>query len=422
MIRGAGHCAWLAALWIGLGGCDGVGRALVGKGSEAASNDLSCEPTPCVDTPVSALRIPEPTPFGTTECTPPAPELCEPAGEIEPLLEGERPGGCRRTLSLDDDAFDAEALRNLSCGRARLVRTQAGPATLRVEGADWSRIDLDLQTADPVTLELVAPVRFQQLIVRMRGPFTLRVSETDVVRDIHVASDSPDASVTLEKTELRAVRFGDEQAQFEGVLSVTRSKLDQVNLAARELRFETVGLIEARVRADHLQWVDVTGRRVELTIRSAIVSSSNFIDFRVKQCELLGLYNVDLTTYFIPTCSAGPTRLFNSNLNRGSLDGAIDSDRTQLTQTIFGLHDTTDLLAWDTNLDQVNFCSSSDHVTVAGKGTFSCATCRELDGSQVPLDACVHEESQTLFLKTCGAIFVAPDCDPTPDRMRPPFN
>jgi hypothetical protein len=422
MIRGARSYAWLAASWLALVGCNGVGRAVVGKSSDGKGNDLACEPEPCRDKPVSVLRIPEPVEFATTECTPPAPELCEPASELEPLLEGERPGGCRRTLSLDDDAFDAGALRNLTCGRARLVRTQAASTMLRVEGADWSHIDLDLQTADPVTLELVAPVRLEQLIIRMRGPFTLRVSEANMVHDIRVASDSPGASVTLEKAELHTIRFGDEQAQFAGVLAVTRSKLQQVNLVARELRFETVGLVDARVRADHLQWVDVTGRRVELTIRSAVLSSSNFIDLRVKECERLSLHAVEAAAFVIPTCSAGPTRIFDSSLGRGSLDGAIDSDRTKLSGTILGLHDTTDLLAWDTDLTNVNFCSNADHVTVAGKGTFTCATCRELDGSQVPIDACVHEDSQTLFLKTCGAIFVAPDCDPTPDRMRPPFN
>jgi hypothetical protein len=421
MIRGADCCAWLAASWIALTGCDGVGRSLVGRSSDGKGGDLACEPPPCRDMPFSALQIPEPAAFATTSCTPPAPELCEPANENEPLLEGERPGGCRRTISLDDDAFDAGALRSLGCGRARLIRTQADSTTVRVEGADWSHIDLDLQTADPVTLELVAPVRLEQLIIRMRGPFTLRVSESNVVHDIRVASDSPDASVMLEKTELQTIRFGDEQAQFAGVLAVKRSKLAQVNLVARELRFETVGVIDARVRADDLQWVDVTGRRVELTVGSAVLSSSNLVDLRIKECELLSLHDVDASSYVIPTCSGGPTRLFDSRLGRGSLEGVIQSDRTELFETILGLHDTTDLLAWETTLGTVNFCSNSDHVTIAGKGTFTCATCRELDGSQVPIDACVHEDSQTLFLKTCGAIFVAPDCDPTPDRMRPPF-
>jgi hypothetical protein len=86
------------------------------------------------------------------------------------------------------------------------------------------------------------------------------------------------------------------------------------------------------------------------------------------------------------------------------------------------MHEATDVVLWGTSLARVNFCAGTDHVVVAGDGSFRCATCRELDGTGVPIDACLHEKNKTLFVKSCGVLAVAPVCEPTPLRMRPPFN
>jgi hypothetical protein len=414
--------SWLAGACLALGACDGVGRALVEAGNEGASDPLTCEPIECRDILFAELAFPEPQTPNLTLCTPRSPALCNPASETEPGLDRNPPGACRRTLSLDDDAFDPDAIRSLSCTQARLVRTQSGSgAVLRIEDASWTQLDLDIETSDPVTLELVSP-QLAHLQMRVRGPVTLRVLDAKAVHDWAVATDSPAATVDLEDTEVKTIRFGDPQAQFVGRLSIARSTIAQASINARDLMLETVGLSDSRITAEHTQWFDVTSRRTKLSAGTAVISASRLTEIEVERCVFLSLHRSNLAAYAIPACSGGPTRVFETTLSRGSLQGAIDADGSRITETVFGMHDATDLLLWGTSLTRVNFCAGTDHVVVAGEGSFLCAACRELDGTGVPIDACVHEENETSFVKSCGVLAVAPVCEPTPLRMRPPFN
>lgn len=157
-------------------------------------------------------------------------------------------------------------------------------------------------------------------------------------------------------------------------------------MTARDLLLETVGLSEARITAENLHWVDVTARN-----------------------------------YAIPPCAGGPTRLFESNLTLGNLDGQVNLDSSQIKNSVFGASE-TNLQLWDTNLRRVNFCAGTDHVVIAGQGSYECVACRELDGSKVPIDACLQADIRPLFLKSCRLLDVAPICDPAPIRMRRPFN
>jgi hypothetical protein len=413
---------WIAAACLALAGCDGVGRALVEAGGGGNFGDLTCEPIECRDILFAPLQFPAPQAPDLTRCTARSPALCEPASETEPGLDRDPPGACRRTFSLDDDTFDPDALRTLSCTKARFVRTQSGSdAVLRIEGANWAQLELDIETADPVTLELVSP-QLTNLQMRVHGPVTLRVLDTQAVNDWMVATDSPAATVDLRDTQVKAVRFGDPQLPFAGKLSIARSTIAQASIDARDLALETVGLNDSRITAVHMEWVDVTSRRTKLSAGTAVISASRLSEMEIEQCELLSFHRSSLASYAIPSCTGGPTRLFESTLSRGSLQGAFDIDGSRIDETVFGMHDATDLLLWATSLSRVNFCAGTDHVVVAGQGSFLCATCRELDGTGVPIDACVHEENKTSFLKSCGVLAVAPVCEPTPLRMRPPFN
>jgi hypothetical protein len=114
--------------------------------------------------------------------------------------------------------------------------------------------------------------------------------------------------------------------------------------------------------------------------------------------------------------------LFQTTLTRGTLDGALDVDDSQIRSSVFGVNAPTDLLLWDADLSSVNFCAGTDHVAIAGESSFDCALCRELDGSGVAIDACHQpEDTSLLFLKSCQLLDVAPKCSPAARRMRPPF-
>jgi hypothetical protein len=356
------------------------------------------------------------------KCAPPAPEQCAPASETEPGLDHGLAGVCRRKLSLDDDQIDLDAIRGLSCGRARLVRTQTGAgAVVQIDGARWAQLDLTVETLDPMTLELSA-ASLTQLQLRVSGPVRLRVIDPAVVNDLSLATDSPAASLDLLNAEVRSIRLGDDQAEFAGTLSIARSKITDAHVVARDLVLESVELTRARVTAENLHWVDVTARQAQLSANTAVISASRLSTFEVVRCGLLSLHRTALASYAIPACSDGPTRLFGATLDRGNLDGTFDVDESNIDNSIFGVSEATELQLWDTSLSRVNFCAGTDHVVIAGTGTFECAACRELDGTGVPIEACRQRDGELLFLKSCHVLDVAPDCDPEPIRMRPPFN
>jgi hypothetical protein len=412
---------WLAGLCVLLAACDGVGRALVESGPEGGMDDLQCVPIECRPAKFVPLNIAEPRP-PDVKCAPPSPEQCEPASETEPGLDHASAGVCRRKLSLDDDQIDLEAIRSLSCGRARLVRTQHGAgAVVQVDGARWTQLDLTVETVDPLTLEL-SSAWLMQLQLRVSGPVTLRVVEPAVVNDLLLSTDSPAASVDLSNAEVTSVRLGDDQTEFAGTLSIARSKITDANVLARDLVLESVELTRARVTAKNLHWVDVTARQAQLAADTAVISASRLSTFQVVRCGLLSLHRTSLASYAIPACSDGPTRLYEATMDRGNLDGAFDADASSIENSIFGVSDATDLKLWDTSLSRVNFCAGTDHVVIAGQATFECAACRELDGTGVPIDACLQADNELLFLKSCRVLDVAPVCEPEPIRMRPPFN
>lgn len=412
---------WLASLCLVLAACDGVGRALVEEGFDDQIDDLQCAIMECRPAKFTPLKIAEPN-APDVGCAPSAPEQCEPASETEPGLGQGDVGVCRRTLSLDDDQIDLTAIRRLSCGRARLVRTQSGSgAVVQIDGARWTQLDVSVETVDPMTLELTS-ASLSQIQLRISGPVTVRVLDRAIATDLLVSSDSPSAAVDFLDANVTSVRLGDEQAEFAGRLAITRSKITRANLVARDLTLESVELTSARVTAENLHWVDVTARQVKLSADTAVISASRLAAFEVLRCGLLAIHRTTLTSYAIPACSDGPTRLFGATLARGNLDGAFDVDDSTINGSVFGVSDTTDLKLWDTNLSSVNFCAGTDHVVVAGQASFDCAACQELDGTGVPIDACRQADNKLLFLKSCRVLDVAPTCDPTPIRMRPPFN
>lgn len=412
---------WLICACLLLAACDGVGRALVDRGPGEGGDGPGCPIMEC--RPTGFLPLMPLDPYGPTDrCTEPSPAQCEPANETEPGLDPAAAGACRHVYSLDDDEVDLDALRGLACGNVRLVRTQPEPASFRIEDANWIDLDLEIESASALTLEVARPF-LTQTRLRIIGPVTVRVLETRALHDVVVMSESAAAAIDVTDAAAQAIRLGDEGDEFAARITMTRSTLERVQIFARDLSFETVGLSQARVTAENLHWVDVTSRGVKLAVGTAVISASRLSEVEVLSCDVLDIHRSSLSAYAIPACSVDPTRLFESTLTRGTLDGTFDADNAQIVNSVFGANDATDLLLWDTRLSVVNFCAGTNHVVLAGKSATGCSRCQELDGSQVPIDACREPNNDKLVVSSfCELLYLAPDCDPAPERMRPPFN
>jgi hypothetical protein len=414
--------AQIAAVCLLLFGCDGVGRALVANGGGEGGDDLTCQPVECTEVLLPEVRAVPPsfTDPQLADCKPADPQLCDPASEPSPDLGRDEPTPCRRTISLDDD-FDQAALRNLHCGRLKLARAQAGEGVVHLANVRWTRVALEIETSDPLRLELSA-AQLTQVSLHLRGPVELRMVEGAKAERVGVTSDDRDTIFELDGSSADTLRTGDEEGEYAGRLSLVRSSVTSAHLRAREMHFETASLTEATLEARTLYWFDVTARRVELAADEAAISASRLSQFDVTRCGQLSRYRVVAEKFRIPSCGGDRTRLFESLFSRGSLDGVLAGDSSEFNQVVFGFHEPTVLQLWDGSLGNTNFCGGTERVVVAGRVSSICAICREVDGGNVSIDACAHKNAKLTFLKSCTQLDELASCNPTPERMRPPLN
>jgi len=415
--------AQIAAVCLLLLGCDGVGRALVANNPEGGDDSLSCAPVECRE-----VRLPEVHPVppsltdpGLASCTSQSPQLCEPVPEPSPGVSGDKDrSACRRTLSLDDD-FDEAALRDLRCGSLKLVRKQAREGVVRLSNVRWAQVALEVESSDPLRLELAA-AQLTQVSLRLYGPVEVRLVEGGNAQRVAVTGDDGESAFALDGSEAETLRVGGEEREYAGRLKLVRSTLKSADLRARQLHFETVSLSDTSIAARRIDWFDVTARRVQLAADEAAISASRLSYFDITRCGQLSMYRASVATFRIAGCSGDRARLFESQFNRGSLDGVLAADGSEFSQVIFGFYEPTVLQLWEGNLGNTNFCGGTERVVLAGRVTGTCAMCREVDGERVPIDACAHTDAKLTFLKCCTQLDELQPCRPTPERMRPPFN
>ncbi len=404
--------------------CETVGRSLVETIPEGGEDDLRCTPFECTE-----ITMPSSTPITAADTSPnldlcqtPSRDRCDPVTETGPSPVRGRLGTCVSTHAIDDGRFDPDAVRSLTCMRLRLQSTQPNAdGVLRIEGVTWSRVELEVESSQPFTLEL-AGAALDRVQVQLRGPITFRLVDGQALSGVALAAESPSASVEFRASDATKLGIGDASGSFAGRVHMTRTTVKVAQLYAREIALETVGIQDARLEAERVRFVDVTSRGLDLAFREAVLSASRLTQTDVESCGALGVYGSTVLGYRIPACSDAETRLVSSSFSRGSVDGDLLVDDAKFERGLFGLNEPTDLQLWDVGLVDTNFCSNTDRVVIAGKTSAVCGLCREMDGSRVSVDPCVHEEADPNFLKCCVALDEAPVCSPPPERMRPPFN
>ncbi|HKU42130.1 MAG TPA: hypothetical protein VJR89_28420 [Polyangiales bacterium] len=401
--------------------CNGVGRAVVGNIPDLEGEDLACTRMECREVlfaPIAPLPDSAIDP-ALSGCTPPDPALCEPASEPAPDLAGRERRACRRAVSLDGEV-DLAPLAVLSCAKLKLSRTQSGDAVLALPDVRWSQVELEVESRDALRLEL-AGAQLTRVRLTLRGPVEVRVRQGGAMQGVAVTSEAADAAFSVDASEAETLRIGGDAGAFAGRVYLVRSTLEAVELRARELRLETVGLRDALLEAGGLDLIDVTARDVRVAGDRLAISASRLTEFELERCGELSVYRARFAGFSIPACAGERTRLFESSFERGSLAGIIAADMSEFQRSLFGVSEPTVATFWDANLDNINFCAGTERVVVAGETKALCAVCREVDGSQPPIDACAHEHAKPLVIKCCDALSELSQCEPTPERMRPPF-
>lgn len=396
--------------------CDGIGRSVVGE-HYGRFDVPDCDPA----LPCEALTMFEPENVPDSAVAIDL-RVCEPAGT---LCQGsEAPSGsatvrCALEASDLDRTFAQGAeLREVGCSALRLSHTRASgePALVRIEPEAWRQVHLEVETDEPATLELAGGL-IEHVSLALHGPITLRVLDSNELRDLRVVAT--DASVQIELTRVRAGRVAIDAP--ESAVLLRRSSVDAVAINAQRIDLESSYVSDAVFRGQWLNAADATLLRVNAELERSVLSACDATMLRLSGCRSFTSVQGHFTDVQLSACSE-EIGVYGSTLINAQLEGSLLLDGASLESVVLGLGEVGPIAAWDTSFNNVTFCADQHSLSFGGSTAARCAHC-DLAPEPVSPDACLvaGAEARVESSPSCDMLAAAPPCDaPQPARMRPP--
>lgn len=406
---------WIAAF---LGGCT-VGSPLVDvvpqrpEGGEPSH----CMPVPdCVEVhppgssewaqaaPVEAVELDRCGGGGRFACTGAqddggTPQPCQPVGGLDTLrLLGDTKHDCQElTLEID----------------------QATDGGVQLEGVSLHEVNLRLTSDVPIRVELRA-AKLREVWLSLAGPVAVRIVASEEVEALDVEGRETNAGtpqIEFEDVDAKDIRIGDPDAPFEGEVSVVRSTWFHAQVAARDLRLESVSYRGGRVDVERLLALDTGLADMPLAAEDSQLAACELTRTRFERCGTLTLLGTKAEVCHFAACSPGPLRAYESKLEGCSVDGTVDADGTKFSLVAFGTGEKTTLRSWGGVIGTCQFCKHARHHQAAG-GIVSCSECAE--GLQGRHAACLTGDTPTAFPdSSCAAWESASVCENPVERDRP---
>lgn len=396
--------------------CDGIGRSVVGE-HYGRFDVPECDPAlPCEPlTMVEPENVPDSASAIDLRVCEPAGTLCQSsktpssAGRVQCALEASE---LERTFE------ESTELREVGCSALRLTHTRASgePAVVRIEPEAWRQAHLEVETDEPATLELAGGL-IEHVSLALRGPITLRVLDTDELRDLRVVAN--DAPVQIELTRVRAGRVAIEAP--ESAVLLRRSSLDAVAISAQRIDLESSYVSDAVLRGEWLNAADATLLRVSSEIERSVLSACDATMLRLSGCRSFTSVQGHFTDVQLSACSE-EISIYGSALINAQLEGSLLLDAASLGSVVLGLGEVGPIAAWDTSFNNVTFCADQHSLSFGGSSSARCAHC-DLAPEPVSPDACLvsGSDARVESSPSCDMLAAPPRCgDPQPERMRPP--
>ena len=396
--------------------CEGIGRSIVGE-HYGRFEVPDCDPA----LPCEPLTIAEPENVPDS-ATPVDLRLCEPVGT---LCDGSETPSGSATVQCAAEASDlartfqqSAELREIGCRALRIEHTRASgePATVRIEPEAWRQAHLEVDSDEPASLELAGGL-MEHVSLSLHGPVTLRVLDSDELRDLRVMAD--DARVQIELTRVRAGRVAIDAP--ESAVLLRRSTLDALGISAQRIDLESSYMSDAVLRARWLNAADATLLRVNAELERSVLSACDASMLRLSGCRSWTSVQGRFTDVQLAACSE-EISIYGSALVGAQLEGNLLLDGASLAALVLGLGAVGSIATWDTTLDNVTFCADQHSLSFGGSSAVRCAHC-EIAPEPVAPDACVvaGSEARVESSPSCDTLAAAPRCgEPQPERMRPP--
>jgi hypothetical protein len=426
----AGRAArWLACALLGLGvlagagGCQGVGRAVVGQkppmraGSEACDGPTpDCDATPPPAAPDGVPPMAAPIELAGCALVPP-PAACG----LPPVHAGDS-SDCRAPLRVDAAGAGQAALASQQCQNLSILDDRAQPAerVLRLEAASLESVNVSLQSSLPLTLEL-AEATLTHVWFELRGPVTLRIVSSRALSDVRVSAPAGrEAAFELDQANGAELSVGTQTAPFAGALAIRRSTLRRVQLTAESIELESVALSDLALTTSRLEAADATLTRCALQARRSLLASCTVSAASFSECDTFSAIQGTFQDTRLEACSDA-ARLYGAKFSSGALDGALVLDHAELKHVRLGLLEPVEIAAWDVQITNARLCSAGASASVGGSSTIACVLPRAGVGCDV--DVCVVPQAMLQAdTPDCEPFLEAATCAaPEPERMRPPY-
>jgi hypothetical protein len=288
----------------------------------------------------------------------------------------------------------------------------------------WDYSEITLEATEPLEITLEG-ARLEQVSLRLRGPVTLRVTQTSSLVLVTIAGEASALgrpTVELDHATARDLTLGTTEAPFEGRVRVLRSELVLTQLAADDVTLESTTFERGLVQAESLNAADVRFDDLALDVEHGVISTTRGELLEVRGCGALALLDVEITRGRFEACKR-LLRAYSTKLHRVIANGPIESDESSWQYSAFGIDDETELVSWASHIYGGAFCEGV-RSTQLFASTVRCSDCSE-DVFSSEGDVCaIGLRENTVTANYCETLPAPPEVisqceEPLPVRTRP---
>jgi hypothetical protein len=187
-------------------------------------------------------------------------------------------------------------------------------------------------------------------------------------------SGAAGARLELEHVVARHVLLGEPSAPLAS-LGLTRTDLMDMQLAAQQMRFESVTLNAGLIDAGDLLGIDGDLSDLELGIDRLLLTAFSLRRSRLTRCQTLTMISGKVFRSQFEPCQTEAARLYSTSLLGGTFDGAAESDRSNWSEVAIGSRGTADVTAWGSSFGSVALCTGLSRLQFDAFSNIKCSSC-----------------------------------------------
>lgn len=348
---------------------------------------------------------------------PKPPMLPPPADPIS--VPCQKPPSCETEFMTDGGLAE---LRPLDADNAGLDEDAGVEDALDPNAIDWDSDSIELASATPIdVMHREAPEA--GALIELRGPVTLRFEHVASLDGVRIASVSPESRLVFDHVTALDLTLGDGEHRFAGRLEAKHTTFEAASVNAAHISLDSVVFVDSFIEAETFVSRDGLMLNTILELGDGFFAPSELRDTEIRRCDALSFFQSSLMNVSIARCRSDvPTRLYESMVVRGVLNGVLLADTSVIEAVLLGQKEETSLLMWRTAAKRVALCDYADDVQL-GASAIQCSSCTDdaLEGRlcEVREEAERPEEWKGRY-NYCDKLDDVARCEePLPERPRP---